>query len=167
MCRLVLITLFSIVLAMSVCSPSFARRIERWSYDELFKESDLIVVATPLSSHSSKETTSDNIWNEKMLGVNTTFRVSSVNKGSISEHQLTVLHYKLANAVKIDDGPLLVSFRLKSLELKTVEGKKISFGKPEYLLFLKKRPDDRYEPVSGQIDPLLSVRELIHPLPEG
>jgi hypothetical protein len=31
---------------------------------------------------------------------------------------------------------------------------------PEYLLFLKRGKDGRYEPVSGRIDPILSVREM-------
>jgi hypothetical protein len=35
--------------------------------------------------------------------------------------------------------------------------------RPQYLLFLKKRPDGRYEAVSGQIDPSLSAREMYSP----
>ena len=31
---------------------------------------------------------------------------------------------------------------------------------PEYLLFLKRLKDGRYEPVSGRIDPAPSVREV-------
>jgi hypothetical protein len=34
---------------------------------------------------------------------------------------------------------------------------------PQYLAFLKKRPDGRYECVSGHLDPDLSVRQLIIP----
>jgi hypothetical protein len=36
--------------------------------------------------------------------------------------------------------------------------------KPEYLLFLKRGKDGRYEPVSGRIDPVLCVREMYWPL---
>ena len=36
-------------------------------------------------------------------------------------------------------------------------------SQPEYLLFLRKRKDDRYEAVSGQMDAALSVRALFHP----
>jgi hypothetical protein len=43
----------------------------------------------------------------------------------------------------------------------------LSDYKFEYLLFLKKRGDGRYEPVSGRIDPLLSVRELFNPYSRG
>jgi hypothetical protein len=37
---------------------------------------------------------------------------------------------------------------------------------PGYLLFLKQGKDGRYEPVSGQIDAELSVKEVNSPLPE-
>jgi hypothetical protein len=39
---------------------------------------------------------------------------------------------------------------------------KAGLGPPEYMLFLRLRKDGRYEPVSGEIDPALSIREL-HP----
>ena len=38
---------------------------------------------------------------------------------------------------------------------------------PDYLLFLKKGRDGSYEPVNGQIDPVLSVRELREPEQKG
>jgi hypothetical protein len=39
---------------------------------------------------------------------------------------------------------------------------KAELGRPEYMLFLRLRKDGRFEPVSGEVDPVLSVREL-HP----
>jgi len=36
-------------------------------------------------------------------------------------------------------------------------------AQPEYLLFLKRRTDGRYEPISGQMDAALSVREVAEP----
>lgn len=39
----------------------------------------------------------------------------------------------------------------------------MSFGRPEYLLFLKRRQDGKYEPLSGRVDPALSIREVFHP----
>ena len=37
---------------------------------------------------------------------------------------------------------------------------KAGIGRPEYMLFLRLRPDGRYEAVSGEVDPVLSIREL-------
>lgn len=53
------------------------------------------------------------------------------------------------------------------IEATTGSGYSIMLGPPEYLLFLKRTADGRLEPVSGQIDPALSVREMHRPLPAG
>ena len=59
-----------------------------------------------------------------------------------------------------------MAFRTGRINFKT-QGGKYSLGRPAYLLFLKARPDGRYEAVSGQVDPKLSVRETHSPLPAG
>ena len=41
----------------------------------------------------------------------------------------------------------------------------ITMVPPDYLLFLKKRDDGRYEPVTGQMDAAESVREVSRPFP--
>jgi hypothetical protein len=85
-------------------------------------------------------------------------------KGKLGEEKkLTVLHYRLPDGVEVINGPLLVKFRKDAVTLKgTINGKafKAGLGRPEYMLFLRLRKDGRYEPVSGEIDPILSVREL-------
>ena len=43
---------------------------------------------------------------------------------------------------------------------------KITLSTPQYLLFLKRSADGHFEPVSGQIDAVLSVREIYRPLPD-
>ena len=40
-----------------------------------------------------------------------------------------------------------------------------ALGIPEDLLFLKDADNGRFEPVSGEIDPRLSVKEIYSPLP--
>jgi hypothetical protein len=55
-----------------------------------------------------------------------------------------------------------VRFRTKGLSITGKRGA-MGTGRPQYLLFLKKWKDGRYEAVSGQIDPSLSVREMHHP----
>jgi len=75
-----------------------------------------------------------------------------------------VLHFRLKEGVIVNDGPSLVRFRTKrglSIRTKTI---KAAAGKPDYMLFLKRNKDGRYEPVSGRIDPRLSVKEIYSPL---
>jgi hypothetical protein len=90
-------------------------------------------------------------------------------KGKAGE-EIKLLHLKWGNLKKgidpknlagllIIDGPQLFTFRTTALRVTIGEEKKI-LPAPEYMLFLKKLKDGRYEPMSGQIDPALSVREL-------
>jgi hypothetical protein len=67
----------------------------------------------------------------------------------------------LHNAIR--DGPLLAAFRTEAGTGKTGKGWPVRAA-PEYLLFLRRLKDGRYEPVSGRIDPALSVREVSTPL---
>lgn len=75
-----------------------------------------------------------------------------------------MLHFRLKEDEAVLNGPLLVRFRTKrglSISTKTF---KAGVEKPDYLLFLKRNKDGRYEPVSGRIDPELSVKEIYPPL---
>jgi hypothetical protein len=145
-------------------SSASARLIENWPYDRLFKESDLVVIASVASVEDCKDRRSDNPWKIEFLGVNTTFKVESVLKGKAAD-TIKVLHYKLEEGVDIRSGPLLVSFRKEGQAFQTKRGK-FGLGRPDYMLFLKVRKDGRYEPVSGPIDPGLAVREMHKPLPD-
>jgi hypothetical protein len=143
-----------------------ARALENWPYDRLFKEADLVVIAEAVSVADAGETTTDNLWKQEFVGVVTTFGVRAQLKGKLEGEKLEVLHFRLPKDVRIQDGPCLVSFRLRGIPVNT-EAAKMNLGKPEYLLFLKKGKGGRYEPVSGRTDPALSVREMFHPLPEA
>jgi hypothetical protein len=155
----------SLVVGGCLLTPlASARLIESWPYERLLKEADLVVIARATSAADCEDRTTDNRWKAPFLGVNTTFRVESVLKGKARGRSIRVLHFKLKDGVRIVNGPLLVSFRRTSLELRTKEGGKLGLGVPSYLLFLKVRKDGRYEPVSGRVDPELSVRELLPPL---
>jgi hypothetical protein len=135
-----------------------ARLIEPWPYDRLMKEADLVVIAQPQTVADSGETTTKNLWKVKFVGVNTTFTINSILKGKHEGQKLTVLHYRVE--VDIEDGPGLVAFRLGGRSI-TTKGAHCGWNACEYLLYLKKRKDGRYEPVSGIIDPRESVREIV------
>jgi hypothetical protein len=141
-----------------------ARGLESWPYKRLFKEADAVVIGRPVSVADSGETTTDNPWKVPFVGVNTTFAVQTVLKGEAGGDKLQLLHYRLKPGVLIEDGPLLVSFRRHGMTITTNKAQ-IGLARPEYLLFLKKRKDGRYEPLSGATDPALSVREMYKPLP--
>jgi hypothetical protein len=141
-----------------------ARALESWSYEKLLRASDLVVIAQVVTSADTGGCVRLKGWHVDFIGVNTDFKVSAVLKGKLKGDQLRVLHFRLPKNVLIENGPCLVAFRQKGMEINTKQAQ-IAFGKPSYLLFLTRRKDGRYEPVSGRVDPVLSVREMYRPLP--
>ena len=140
-----------------------ARMLENWPYERLFKAADLVVIARPTGSADSDDRNADNPWKEEFIGVCTTFKVQAVLKGKPAGEEVKVLHFRTREGVKIVNGPLHVTFRREGITVRT-EGAVCKLAAPEYLLFLRAGKDGRYEPVSGRVDPALSVREVNAPL---
>lgn len=138
------------------------RALENWPAERLMKEADVVVMATAVASKDCKDTFKDKHWQVDFLGVETTFKVDALLKGKVEGDKLTMLHFRLERGVRVDSGPILVTFQTKGREVPLKRGH-LSLGRPSYLLFLKKRSDGRFEAVSGQIDPALAVREMHRP----
>jgi hypothetical protein len=144
-----------------------ARLIENWPYEKLFKEADLVVIASATCSADSGGIVKLGGWSVDFVGVKTTFIVKHTLKGEADGQTLKVRHFRLKEGVLVENGPLLVRFRTERGLSIRAKGFKGSVPKPDYLLFLKRNKDGRYEPVSGRIDPRLSVKEIYAPLPRA
>ena len=123
------------------------------------------------SSHGRRQ--AELFESNKFVGMLTSFESVAVLKGKAPD-SLKVIHFLLKPDSKLmNDVPGLVSFLTtpNSLEVhKKAKAKEEGLKKlvalkravntcpPEYLLFLKKRTNGRFEAVSGQIDPDSSVR---------
>jgi hypothetical protein len=161
-----LLTLASVaVLMLSRQAP--ARIVGNWPYDRLFKEADLVVVAVAVKSEpvEAQPPAGNELWPYDLVGRNTTLRVVHAIKGEPAGKQITILHFEFGKRRDgwekgIENGPMLVDFRV-AREEPVVTG--VLSSTPQYLLFLRKMGDGRYEPLSGQIDPALSVREFCNP----
>ena len=137
------------VVALAACAAAQAVPIQVWSYEDLWKEADLVVVGTVKStgdaSPNGQYTRSDD-----HVEVHTTFRVVAKLKGDAERATATVSHYRYHRPevaeVEVVDGPAFIRFDAKS--------------KDEYLLFLKLGAGGHWEPVSGQFSPGQSVRIL-------
>jgi hypothetical protein len=159
----------SSILAVLVCiAPSADARFRKyWSQEELFRESNLVVIAEAVKSEISKDTFPSQFYTSKASfeGIITVFKVNLVLKGNESAKSIRVLHFKLrpgsVGIFGLVDGPCLVSFATELVEVSFKGG--TARQKPSYLLFLKKKADGRYEPVTGQVDPDDSVREMYSP----
>jgi hypothetical protein len=150
-----LTTMLGLVALAAFASTSQARAIKVWTYQELFEGADLVVLARAVSDADAGYRVTDKPLRNYLVGVLTTFEVEQVVKGGHEGKELVVFHYRMSkDAPPVENGPLLVSFQ------NTADSGGMAVGAPTYLLFLKRRADGRYECVSGQIDPALSVSEL-------
>jgi hypothetical protein len=139
-----LLTFAILILATTIVAQ--ARIVKRWSYQELYDQSDLIVIAKYISSEGTTEQwVLPNISpNVDVIGMSSNFAVFLVLKGDQSLKSLVLHHYQLSNPAIADkpmiNGPMLASFDSDNLT-------------KQFLLFLHRESDGRYAPVSGQTDP--------------
>jgi hypothetical protein len=155
------------LLALALAAAAEARPIGSWPYDELVKHADVVVLTRLISSSDSGDTTALGNWTDiKFVGVNTKFTVAAVLKGEGVGKELTLLHYRQpAGSQPIINGPMLAAFPFGERKSKVVSGPVDRENEPLYLLFLKRRADGRFEPVTRQVDSDLSVREVVWHLP--
>ena len=161
------------LLACAVPAP--ARITEDWPYDKLLKHAELAVFAVATKTEAADDKPPEHSWNYELVAQNTTLKVKHALKGKAEGAEFKVLHFKLGELKKgkrpgtgdtiLEDGPQLVAFRNSGVLVKAQGDDNLTvLTTPEYLLFLKRMADGRYEPVSGRIDPALSVREVSVPL---
>lgn len=166
-----------IVANLLLASAASARQIENWSYERLFEEADVVIIAGAIKTVPTDATWTETLFDERLFaGVSTQLRVISTVKGAPPK-TLNVIHYKLADPkTLINDGPAFVTFLTTPISLDVrhikpternslvpVQQRLSETSPPEYLLFLNKRSDGDYEAVSGQVDPAFSVRAMFDP----
>lgn len=147
--------LSALVLLLAGTVPAFARPVAFRNYDQLTAEAELVVIAAPTAIRETPERRDlpGIAPAMKGIGIETTFEVSAVLKGELpaapaSKPKSLVLHHfrlPLPN-VPVPNGPGLVTFDPKA--------------RTQYLMFLKREPDGRYQALSGQTDPDLSIEPL-------
>jgi hypothetical protein len=135
---------------------TFCRGVKKWPYKELFENSTLVVVVKPVSERDATATDRAAAPSRRsyLTGVITSFKVLTVVKGEYKQKDLEILHFRIKDDSSMPgNGPKLVSF-IKNRG----RGEHHVGGRDDYMLFLKKDKDGRLGFVSGQFDPLLSVK---------
>jgi hypothetical protein len=136
-------------LALLLLSASVvpARIVRLWSDQELFDESDLVVLATCTATKARDEQTGlPGFPGQRVVRLETQFQISAVLKGDRGLKNLALEHYKLpegANVASVPNGPTFISFVPATRT---------------YLLFLRRQGEGPYAPVVGQTDPALAVK---------
>jgi len=139
------------------------RLVEPWSYEKLLNESDLVVIADAKKTEDTTDKPRDPLFKpdlDHIIGRTSTLEVKGTLKGKAPGAEIKVLHFRLMEEWSIINGPSLVAFRTKPVEIKHDGHSESWHSRCEYMLFLKARKDGRYEPVAGQYDAGMSVREL-------
>ncbi len=152
-------------------STSHARFIRTWTYDDLVKESDLVVIANVVDVKVVPTTEDLSVNGLGTFGypvqqIETAIRLRAVIKGKYEQKRLDMVHFRYGPKVNgpIINGPTLFEFPKSDRIARTIgEGNERVYGK-DYLLFLKVGKDGKYRPVTGQVDPVFSVRELGDPM---
>ena len=175
-----------ILFAALLLAPRADARLTRaWTPDELYDESDFVGIVEPIANYAIDEKLTLELTPRGQLvlpGVNTRFRVEMIFKATKvsllhaiffwrheSPKEVTVLHFQETDAtLEVANGPMLVNFPLPPVqyEKRTLKDKQeisniqMPEATPQYLAFLKRRADGRYEPTTGQGDATDSFREL-------
>src|SRR5438552_18751685 len=90
-----------------------AREIRSWTYQELYDQADLVVIAKPISTQdASEKAVLPNISPDvHVVGLSTEFATSVVMKVDKSLKKCVLHHYRLANPKEMmDRRPTLASF---------------------------------------------------------
>ncbi len=151
-CRL---SALAIELLWMVLVPANARPVRLWSPAELTQKADLIVIAAIQSTGDLKPMDLSTAKFDTWVPVKSVFVVQSVLKGHLAGKTVTVDHYRYMDKraeISVVDGPSFVEFNPAK--------------KSQYLIYLKHRSSDTYEPLTGQEDPGLSFA-LLEPINTG
>jgi hypothetical protein len=169
MTRLIPVLLLATI-SLTMAGTTEGRPVPVLSYEELFKEAELVIIANAVASvDAGKDIQKKNEEGQDSVAVLTTIKVIHVVKGKHSKKKLELVHYRLRKGASIKNGPSYVKFdtrQKKDLEIIIDSDSKRS-GSVEvetpcttYLIFLKKRADGYYECVTGQTDPIYSVKKI-------
>jgi hypothetical protein len=152
-----------IAIGVLLASQGFNRN-ESWPFEKLFSQAEFVLIAQAVSTVDSCDVEPKPPQDDLQV-VPTTFQVLHVVKGRLAENKFVLVHHRIARKQGTHaNGPRLTKFSRERLPI-TYPGGAASLAPPEYMLFLKKRPDDRYECVSGHFDTEASVKQILEPIP--
>jgi hypothetical protein len=129
------------------------------NYETMVEDAKLVLIGTPISRVELDDlTTIPGVrrGNDSILAVaiHTTFSPVTILKGSLPKGEKTFVLYHLKENKPQDiqiNAPMLIDF--------------IPNDGSQYLMFLRRRSDDTYEAVNGQVDPAWCIEKLKHKLP--
>lgn len=149
-----LMAVFALVLLFGASSPARAYIMPEIYYPQAFRESDLVVIAHPVTrtANTKEKAFVDDFGyvqgkEERLpaIGVETTFEILMVMKGESSGKQLVLHHYREQPQPPLPPGtPVMPGGGPVTVFIKNPK------TSGDFLLFLTKENDGRYAPTGGQ-----------------
>ena len=149
-----------------LCSLVEARPVGVWSYQLLVEQSDLVLIGNVDATRAFDEKLEQSPFSDILDGRLTIFKVESVLKGKAPGEKIDLVHFLVNTKKPVINGPLPAHFidRDRRTTISSIDGVEVKQERleprPSYLLFLKARPDGRFEPVTGQVDSSFSARKV-------
>jgi hypothetical protein len=149
-----------------LCGIVEARPVGVWSYQLLVEHSDLVLIGHVDATRAFDEKLEKSPFSDILEGRITTFKVESVLKGTEPGEKIDLVHYLVNSRKPVINGPLPAHFvdKDRRTTITSIDGVEVKQDRieprPAYLLFLKARPDGRFEPVTGQVDSSFSARKI-------
>jgi hypothetical protein len=169
--------LASIVFVIFLLSPRYVpgRTVEEWPMERLMRESDLVVVARPLSSKDIVDGGAPR--EDGLVSVKTTLDVEVVLKGRADGRKVSLIHFRSMSNDEVAqlppntivrgmiNGPLLIDFGVvrngsQKSGHGSLEAPVHPISRESYVLFLKGKAGGDYYPTAGLADPAFSVYHL-------
>jgi len=133
--------------------PETARPYIAMNYAAMLQKSDVAVIGVFVSERADRDPIDAEMKSlEKYVeGVTTKLRVVCVLKGEVKSGEVAVRHHRMRREEQrsmvgggLGNGPMLAAIQAEN----------------DYIVFLRKRADGRFECVSGHMDSACSVKRL-------
>ena len=141
-----------------VFSPAYGRLIQLISDQAITASADLIVIAEPIETKGTEERKT--ILGAPVVGVETTFSITAILKGSYKAKEFRLHHYQFdGKQIEKDmkDPSRGTNYLHNPAGLVAFDQK--GHG-AKYLLFLRREGGNTFEPVAGQTDVFMSIKGL-------
>jgi hypothetical protein len=151
-----------------------ARIVPSWPYGKLWDAADVVVIIEPLKTENNEDKFQIP-WDPegKWQGLTTHFKIHGVFKGGPLSGEIILKHFDfkpeiLLKTTVFTDWPSFIRFTPGPLRYdetiskgeKTVRHLSVLNQIPMFLAFLKRSSDGTFIPVTGQVDPSFSFKEL-------
>jgi hypothetical protein len=148
--------LFVAIVVLLNVSVAYSRPSPRWTYEMMWSQSDIVIIGAIQATQDCENV--DGFFPSHLSCKQSTINIHAVLKGSNEQPTLEFVHfeYKPDVTTTIGNGPSFPIFRAYNSTTK----EEVKTEEMVFIFFLKKRPDSRYSPVTGNDNAIYSVARI-------